>query len=334
VRGLPKFHKIEVKVLRPGLQVRSRNGFVGVPDPPAVLENTASKSGKEELRKALFSPFHANGFPVHLSAFYSAATAKDPKTGRRPTLLRAMLAIDARGLKFNDTPDGGKQLDLDIVAAAYGANNEVVASSDRTFRPAMTPEEMNQTVASGLVYNFEIGIPKPGPYQLRVAAWDANAELAGSASTFVEIPDFNQAGMTLSSLQLYDSDAKGNEELARAGVLGAGSAVTRVFASGATLEYDCMVYGALLDGQTGKPKLDVAVNLFRGPEQIYTGQPIALAIADGNSTAAVHAAGEIKLPATLPPGDYALELNVYDRLEKSKPQPAEQFVDFTLAKQQ
>jgi VWFA-related protein len=333
VRGLPKFHKIEVKVLRAGLQVRSRNGFVGVPDPPAVTEDTVRKSGKEELQKALFSPFHANGFPVHLSAFYSAAAVKDPKTGRRPALLRAMLAIDARGLKFSDTPDGKKQLNLDIIAVAYGANSEVVASSDRTFKPVMTTEEMNQTVASGLVYSFEIEIPKPGPYQLRVAAWDANAELAGSASTFVEIPDYTRSGIALSSVQLYDSDAKRNEELTRAGVLGAGSPVTRVFASGAALKYDCTVYGSLIDVQTRRPKLDMAVRLFRGPEQIYTGQPITVPIADGNSTAPIHAAGEVKLPATLPPGDYALELIVYDRLEKSKPQPAEQFVDFSLAKQ-
>jgi hypothetical protein len=93
------------------------------------------------------------------------------------------------------------------------------------------------------------------------------------------------------------------------------------------------VYGPQIDAQTGKPKLDMAVRLFRGPEQIYSGQSIALAIANGNS-APVHAAGEIKLPATLPPGDYALQLSVYDRLEKSKPQPAEQFVDFSLARQQ
>ncbi len=325
VRGLPKFHKNEVEVLRASLRVRSRNGFVGVPDPPAVLENTASKSGKEELRKALFSPFHTNGFPVHLSAFYSASATKDPKTGRRPTLLRAMLAIDARGLKFNDTADAGKQLNLDIVAAAYGAKNEMVASSDRVFSVAMTPEEMNRTVDSGLLYDFEIEIPKPGPYQLRVAAWDANAELAGSASAFVEIPDFNRTGIALSSVQLYDSDAKRNEEVTRAGVLGAGSPVTRVFASGAVLKYDCTVYGPLIDMETRRPKLDMTVRLFRGPEQIYTGQPIALAIADGNSTAAVHAAGEIKLPATLPPGGYALELRVHDRLEAKHMQPAAQW---------
>jgi hypothetical protein len=147
----------------------------------------------------------------------------------------------------------------------------------------------------------------------------------------VEIPDYNRAGIALSSVQLYDSDAKRNEELTRAGVLGAGSAVTRVFASGAVLKYDCTVYGPLLDMQTGKPKLDMAVRLFRGPEQIYTGQPIALPVASGNSAPA-HADGEIKLPATLPPGGYAVELIVYDRLEKKPSQGVAQWVDFTLVK--
>jgi hypothetical protein len=110
VRGRPKFHKTEVKVLRPRLQVRSRSGFLGTPDPAPAAEPAAGHrlaepgSEREGLRKALFSPFQANGFPVQLSAFYSASTVKDPKTGRRPALLRAMLAIDARGLKFQRCP--------------------------------------------------------------------------------------------------------------------------------------------------------------------------------------------------------------------------------------
>ncbi|HXB70771.1 MAG TPA: VWA domain-containing protein [Candidatus Acidoferrales bacterium] len=338
VRGLPQFHRIEVKVLRPGLQVRSRNGFAGTPDPPAAAlmdsarEDTAQQLGKEELRKALFSPFQASGFPVHLSAFYSASRKKDPKTGRRPAMLRAMLVIDAHALGFGDAPDGRKQLNLEVVAAAYGTNNEAVASSDKTFAGAIAPAEMNRIVASGLVYTLEIEIPKPGPYQLRIAAWDANSERAGSATTLVEIPDFNRAGIAVSSVQLYDSDSNRNEALTRAGVIGAGSPVTRVFAPGAVLQYDCTVYGSLIDRQTGKPKIDVAVRLFRGPEQIFRGQPIPLPIADGTSTEGVHATGEIKLPATLPTGDYALELTAYDRLEKKQLQAAAQWVDFTLVK--
>jgi hypothetical protein len=123
----------------------------------------------------------------------------------------------------------------------------------------------------------------------------------GSAATFVEIPDFNRKGLALSSVQLYDSDAKRNEELTHAGVLGARCPVTRVFEPGAVLKYDCTVYGALIESQTGKQEIEVAAGLFRGPEQIYHGQPIQLAIAGGNSAAAVLATGQIRLPATLPP---------------------------------
>jgi 5-hydroxyisourate hydrolase-like protein (transthyretin family) len=103
--------------------------------------------------------------------------------------------------------------------------------------------------------------------------------------------------------------------------------VTRSFAVGAVLNYDCIVYGPLIDKQTGKPEIDVAVNLFRGSEEVLRGQPVQLAIADA---ADIHAAGEIKLPATLPPGEYALELNVYDRLQKT--QGVAQWLDFTLVK--
>jgi hypothetical protein len=121
----------------------------------------------------------------------------------------------------------------------------------------MTRDEMNQTLSSGLLYGFEIEIVRQGPYQLRVAAWDANSERVGSAATFVEVPEFDRAGLALSGVQRYDSDPERNKKLTLAGVIGAGSAVTRMFG------------------------ISMAVHLFRGPEQIYNGQPITIAIPDG-----------------------------------------------------
>ena len=53
IRGNPQFHKIEIKILRRGLQVRSRNGFVGTPD--RSIESMPPPSGKNALRNALFS---------------------------------------------------------------------------------------------------------------------------------------------------------------------------------------------------------------------------------------------------------------------------------------
>jgi hypothetical protein len=46
---------------------------------------------------------------------------------------------------------------------------------------------------------------------------------------------------------------------------------------------------------------------------------------------AVHTSGMVKLPTTLPSGDYALELTVYDELGKN-PESGAQWVDFTLLK--
>jgi hypothetical protein len=135
----------------------------------------------------------------------------------------------------------------------------------------MTPDEMHQMVASGSGVRLRDRDSATWPYQLRVAAWDDNAERAGPASTFVEIPDSNRTGRRLSSVQLYDSDAKRKEGLTRAGVLGAGSPVVRVFAVGAVLNYDRSVYGPLIDRQAGKQEIDVAVRLVRGTEQIFGG---------------------------------------------------------------
>ncbi len=294
IRGAAQFHKIEIKILRPGLQVRSRNGFVGMPD--KVLQK-APPSGRDALRNALFSPFQANGFPVRLSAFYSASRDRQP-------VLRAMLAIDAHGLHFKDAADGKKRLDLDIIAAAYGAGSTAVASSDKTFSAELTESEMNQFIASGIVYNMDIAIPKPGGYQFRVAVRDANAEQIGSATTFVEIPDFKRRAMELSSILLSDSDAGRNELLSRAGVLGPGSPVTRVFGAGAAVTWDCDVFGA------GNPAIEMSINLFRGKDRIFTGKPISAPA--GKDGAPVHLNGQVRLPDSLPAGDYALELLVQD----------------------
>jgi len=311
VRGRPRYHSIEVKVVRPGLRVRSREGFAGVPD--GVAASTATP-GEEQLRSALFSPFQANGFPVQLSAFHSVG------------VLRAMLAIDAHALKFADAANGRKRLDLEIAAGLWDADNKVAASSDKTFSNEMTPAEANELAGSGLLYGFDMVLPKPGPYQLRIAARDVTSGRLGSAYAFVAVPDFRRAALALSSIILRSPDDLANRQLIRAGVLGAGSAVTRVFAPGAKLSYDSVISGELVDQPRLAPKLDMEVRLFRGSEQIFSSPAIPV---PAQQPPDMHAAGEIRIPAAMAPGSYALEILVYDPHQK-RAQPAEEWTDFRL----
>ena len=329
VGGRPQFHRIAVKVLQPGLTVRSRNGFFGVPEPASSAPAPESLTAHEALSSALRSPFQTAGFPVHLSAFYSASVGRNPKTHLHEIALRAMLAMDAHHIEFADAP-GGKALNLEVAAAVYGPNNEVVARSDRTFTDTISRELEAELLASGLVYGLDIAIPRPGPYQLRVAVWDANSHRTASASSFVEIPDFNRPSPALSSLRIVAADAARNTALARAGVIGAGSSVTRVFSPGTKINYDSTLFGSKVESGTGKPRIDIELQLFRGTQQVYAGPAIPLTLARSDSPEAVHIQGEIKLPETFPPGEYAIELIAHDRLRGGRHDAAAQWTDFTL----
>jgi VWFA-related protein len=331
VHGVPRFHKIQVKVLRPGLTVRSRDGFMGEPDAPESGAPAVSANARgKELWKSMMSPFRASELPVYLSAFYAASAGGAKKTGRLQTTLRTLLVIDGRALQPADAEAGKKKLVLDVVAGIWGESDRPITSVDKRFTIEKTPEDLRRSMAAGLAVEIDVPVPRPGAYQLRSAVREPDSGQGGSATAFVDIPDFNRRRLALSSVILSDRDPARTEALERKGVIAAGSPATRVFAPGAVLSYDCTIYGALTDKQTAKPRIDIEIRLFNGPKQIFAGHPIPLAIPDGMPPA-VHAAGEIRLPATLPPGDYAVELIAWDRLEKAQSH-ATQFVDFTLVK--
>jgi hypothetical protein len=125
---------------------------------------------------------------------------------------------------------------------------------------------------------------------------------------------------------LRDPDAVSNQRLIRAGMPGAGSAVTRVFAPGAKLSYDSAIFGEFVDRSKSEPKLEMEVRVFRGSDRIFSSQPIPV---PAQEPPGIHAAGEIRLPAAMAPGNYAVQLLVYDP-EQKRVQPAEQWTDFTL----
>jgi VWFA-related protein len=319
VKGNPQFHKIQVKALRAGLTVRSRDGFAGVPDAEAVSQTDPDR----EFGKALYSPFQGDALPVYLSAFYSAS-ADNAKTGRLTTTLRALLVVDARGLRLEDAPGGKKKLVLDVLAGIWGESEKPVAIVDKKIAIEKAPDETEQSIT----LEVDVPVARAGAYQLRSAVREPGSGQTGTATAFVEIPDFNRHTLALSSVLLSDRDPGRTGALERAGVIGGGSPATRVFASGAALDYDCSVFGTRAEKNSGKPKIEIEVHLFRGPERIFTGHPIPVPVTASETP--VRATGQIRLPAFLPPGDYALELIAHDRAAGPR-QSAAQWVDFRLA---
>jgi hypothetical protein len=168
-------------------------------------------------------------------------------------------------------------------------------------------------------------LPGPGVYQIRTAVQEDNSGQIGSAEAFIDVPDFNRPQLTLSSVLVSDRDPERTRKLESEGVIGGGSPVTRVFGPGVTLQYRCEVYGA-----SPRPQIDMEVQLFRGPERIFKGTPIKIPVRSGVSHR-IQAAGEVRLPGSLPPGVYAAEFIAHDRSKGAKAPSSTGWVDFRLS---
>ena len=200
---------------------------------------------------------------------------------------------NARDLKHAEVSDGKRRLTFNVAAGIWGDGEQAIASIERTYAIEKTEEEMRM---------------------LRAAVQESSGAL-GSARAFIEVPDFNQPHVSLSSIAIADPDVNRGALLDQAGVFGGGTAVMRVFAPGAVLDYDFQVFGAR--------NAAVEFRLFRGAERIFAGN---------RQPSAQHATGQMKLPDFLPPGDYALQVLAFDGMGKTSQAPAIQWVDFTLVR--
>jgi len=186
------YHRIQVKVKVSGLQVRSRTGFYGIPDEET---RPVYRTRDEQLRAAVASPFGTSGVHVQLASQFV-------NEGRKDSLARLWLHIDAGDLTFQDAPDGRKKAAVDVLALTFGDNGAVVNGMDRTFRGSFRPSEVDALHKLGVNYRMDVPIKGPGGYQLRVAVRDPASQRVGSASEFIEIPDIRRDRLTLSGIVL------------------------------------------------------------------------------------------------------------------------------------
>jgi VWFA-related protein len=295
--GRPRFHKIKVSVRRPGLRVRSRAGFYGVPD--AAAAETASRG--ERLAAALVSPFAAADLGLRLQTLF----VDDEKTG--PTL-RAMLRIDGRDLTFVETPGGGWHVVLDVAAVTYGASGTAVDRKDQTFTVSTRAAERPGR-ETAFYYTVELPVAKPGPYQFRVVVQDTVTRRLGAVGEVVLVPDLQKGQLALSGILVHGATGEAPEAEASDG----GQALVGRVKPGGSFDYAFQILNARRDPVTERPRLQTQVRLWHGEKAVYEGPrtPLPLEHAGGERVAA---GGRLNLGANLEPGDYGLQVIVTDTL--------------------
>ncbi|MEK6283810.1 MAG: VWA domain-containing protein [Acidobacteriota bacterium] len=333
--GKRKFHKLSLKVLRPGkFNVRMRSGFFGITDEDAQ----PSLVGMNRMVVALISPFGSSDIHVRLTSLY----ANDPKMG---SIMRSILHVKASDLTFKEEVGGWHTAVFDIMAYTFGDNGIIVDRMARKHTMRVKGTAYERILRDGFTYNITVPVKKPGAYQLRTALRDPPSGRIGSASQFIEVPDIKKKRLTLSGIimrgvsqHLYqkgessvltqqdNSDDAGGQQDPKA------SPAVRQFHSGLVMVYGFQVYNARLDKTTQKPQLLTQVRLFRNGQEVFSGRETAFDAGNQADAKRLAATGAIQLGTEMPPGEYVLQVIVTDLMATGKHRVTSQWIDFDVVK--
>ena len=183
-----KFHRIEVKVDRPGLSVRARRGYVAPRGNTPARKPPAPGDASHELLDALNSPLPVSG--LTMAAFAAPFKGPAPKAS-------VLLGLELLGRDLSLLPNGKIELSYVVVdndGKTHGAKTDTLTTNLR-------PETRTRVEQTGFRVLNRLEL-EPGRYQVRVASHDPGAALAGSVIFDLEVPDFHKQKFSMSGLVL------------------------------------------------------------------------------------------------------------------------------------
>jgi VWFA-related protein len=194
-----RFRKIEVKVKRPGLEVRSRRGYTAprgkAPTPPKAA---AGDKTSPEIREALGSPLPLSALTLNVFAAPFKGTAPNASVA---------VTVEAEGRDFGFEEKDGKLLsDYEVSTIAIDAAGKIRGGDRSLVNFALRPENKDRFVQSGVRVTTRVEIP-PGRYQLRVAARESATGRVGSINYDLDVPDFTKEPLVLSGIVLSSASA-------------------------------------------------------------------------------------------------------------------------------
>ena len=194
-----KFRRIEVRVNRPGVTVRSRNGYQAPSGKPPKIELAdASEGTSQELREVMATPLPVSGLTLRTSAL--------PFTGERPdAAVVVMVEFDGRDLSFSER-DGLFEDTVELTMMLIDSGGKIRGGENRSLKLKLKPENHEIVSRYGLrvVSRFDV---KPGRYQVRLAARESGAGRSGSIGYDVEVPDFSEGKLLMSGLAITSAGA-------------------------------------------------------------------------------------------------------------------------------
>lgn len=286
-------------------------------DDPKAGKNKDERANAEakdvELVDALGGLYPSRQLPTAVSVGYVS-------TNDQGVVLRISMQLDRAIFDFDSATAPDKAL-VDVLGAAIDDRG-----SFASFKHVLTvtPESSTSGESKVVIWHQQLQV-KPGLYQVRVAVRDRDSGRTGGASTWIEIPDLNKNGFTLSSLFLAERAASSEtnaqvEEGPRPIIVD----VDHRFARTSVLRFQTYVYNAARGTGSNLPDVTVQAQVLRNNSQVMGNASTIVPVSSDPSRMPFWS--EIPL-SQLPPGRYVLKVIATDRVSNRTTQ---QRVAFTV----
>ncbi len=201
-----RFHKIEVRVTRPGLRVEARRGYASPRGrtPEERKRDEAARQARDARRpdgKRTSTPLiGALTSPIPLSGLTFAVHAAPFKHTQSEASVALAIEIDGVRLPYA-APDAKGMVANKIELSFFGLNErgKAVSAAWSELDLNLRPETRDRVTAHGVRANPRISLP-PGRYQIRIGARETVGGQAGSVFYDLDVPDFRKEKLMLGGL--------------------------------------------------------------------------------------------------------------------------------------
>jgi hypothetical protein len=199
-----RFRRLEVRVTRPGLQVRARRGYVAprgrAPQQKPAVVAADGGAMSPAATSALNSPIPMTGIPLALFAAAYKGTPPNASVALALEMRVEGLDFQERNSTFNNR--------IEVAFSSVDEAGRIRGGSRHVVTLELKPDTFALAKQRGLRVVSEMALP-PGRYQLRAAVADQGGRTSGSVLYDLEVPDFRKAGLSMSGLSLTAASGNG-----------------------------------------------------------------------------------------------------------------------------
>jgi VWFA-related protein len=268
-----------------------------------------------ELQSALGSLYPQRQAPVQLSAGYVAAAGPASE-------LRLSMQLDPQ--IFASQLESDKQkAELDVLGAAIDDRGVI-----STFKQVLTITPETLAARAPVIWHQQLLVP-PGLYQVRVAVRDRELGWTGSALQWIEVPDFSQKTLQMSSLFIGGRESISGKPIStslQTNPKPIKVSVDHRFTTASVLRFQTFLYAASQTSSTDWSGLEVEAGLMRNGRPVVVMPPAKVPRNTIANQPGLPYWAEIPL-AQLAAGRYVLIVTAFDRANKVR---VSQQINFTI----